>query len=213
MRPINVFREKKMDLTNTIIVSVVVALIYVFIIRPKKEKQAEQEKKDRQDLTDVSGVEYSKDKQTLVKAHSVAKDYDVPVGVSSIQDCAFQGRSELETINLGTVYHIGGNAFQNCINLKTVVFPKHMGSIGSYAFYGCKSLQQITVPDGIKEIKRNTFSKCTNLHTVVLADSVTYIGQNAFEGCESLAKIVVPKGTSERIAKLLPELSEKLIEE
>ena len=202
-----------MNLTNTIIVSAVVALIFVFIIKPKKEKQAEQEKKDRQNLTDANGVEYSEDKQILVKAHSVAKDYNIPVGVSSIRECAFQGRSELETINLGTVYHIGGNAFQSCINLKTVVSPKHMGSIGSYAFYGCKSLQQITIPDGIKEIKRNTFSNCTNLHTVVLADSVSHIVQNAFEGCDSLSKIVVPKGTSERIAKLLPELSDKLIEE
>ena len=206
-----------MDYTSTIIVSVAVGLIFAFIIKPKKDKQAAEEKKntekERLENTDEHGVEYSADKQTLIKGPSNLTAYTIPVGVSNIQDCAFQGRNELQSINLGTIYHIGDNAFQGCTNLKTIVFPKHMGSIGAFAFANCKSLQEVTIPYGIASIPKNIFSGCNGLQSITLPESISQIKRDAFYQCESLNKIIIPKGSMERFKKLIPkDLADKLIE-
>lgn len=41
-----------MNITNTIIVSIAVALIYVFIIKPRQDKKAAEAKKDLQETND-----------------------------------------------------------------------------------------------------------------------------------------------------------------
>ena len=59
-------------------------------------------------------------------------------------------------------------------------------SIGDSAFYGCKSLRSITIPDSVTSIGDEAFSGCESLERIKIPDSVTSIGDEAFSGCESL---------------------------
>jgi len=50
-------------------------------------------------------------------------------------------------------------AFENCINLTSIIIPSSVTSIGGYAFAGCRSLEKITIPDGVKDIEANAFEE------------------------------------------------------
>ena len=61
--------------------------------------------------------------------------------------------------------------------------------IGNSAFYGCTSLESITLPEGLTTIGNNAFTNCTSLETVTLPRTVTEIASSAFWGCTNLTSI------------------------
>ena len=63
--------------------------------------------------------------------------------------------------------------------------PKHL-QIGEYAFFNCKNLREITLPEGLKKISEGTFKNCKKLEKINIPDSVEEICKSAFAGCESL---------------------------
>ncbi|MBR1933173.1 MAG: leucine-rich repeat domain-containing protein [Prevotella sp.] len=58
------------------------------------------------------------------------------------------------------VISIGHSAFYNCKKLTTVLLPNHLISIGSSAFYGCSDLKDITIPNTVSEIGGGAFYGC-----------------------------------------------------
>ena len=81
---------------------------------------------------------------------------------------------------------IGHKAFYDCRSLMSVVIPDSVTSIGSYAFYNCSSLTSVEIPDSVTSIGYEAFYNCSRLTSVVIPDSVTSIGSYAFNGCSSL---------------------------
>lgn len=132
--------------------------------------------------------------------------------IEKIDDGTFSGLSNLESVIIPEgVQHIGNRAFENCSSLKRVVLPKSLISIGdvynssddlSYyeystygkTFYGCTSLEEITIPDNVTTMGNATFCGCTSLSNVTLSNNLTEIADNFFSGCSSLKSIVIPEG-------------------
>ena len=52
--------------------------------------------------------------------------------------------------------------------------------IDTNAFYKCRYIEKLILPDGLNEIRDNIFNGCDNLKEVVIPKSVTKIGQDAF---------------------------------
>ena len=77
------------------------------------------------------------------------------------------------------------------LGCKTSVIPTDgsVTSIGSYAFYGCTGLKNITIPDSVTSIGDYAFMDCTGLTSVTIPDSVTSIGERTFQGCRGLKRI------------------------
>ncbi len=67
-------------------------------------------------------------------------------------------------------------------------------SIGDYAFYECRSLATITIPEGVTSIGSSAFSGCSSLTAITLSEGVTSIGIKAFAYCSNLTAIVVAEG-------------------
>ena len=48
--------------------------------------------------------------------------------------------------------------------------PDGLEYIGAYTFYGCRSLEKITIPSTVKYINTSAFENCTSLKEIVFAD-------------------------------------------
>ena len=64
--------------------------------------------------------------------------------------------------------------------------------IGEYAFYGCRSLTSITIPNSVTDIRSSAFYSCGSLTSITIPNSVTYIGSGAFSDCSGLTSITIP---------------------
>ena len=64
--------------------------------------------------------------------------------------------------------------------------------LGEYVFTNCKSLVDVTLPNGMKTLPKGTFSSCTSITSIKLPESLTSINNYAFEGCTALETINVP---------------------
>ena len=111
-----------------------------------------------------------------------------------------------------SVCYIGRHAFEWTVNLRTVVFPyglktigesafAHSGIvatwimaslIGRSAFEDCKSLQWVYLDYNVTRVGDFAFRDCYSLKSVCIEDEVTAIGEGAFSGCVSLSKIIFP---------------------
>ncbi len=95
---------------------------------------------------------------------------------------------------------IPAHAFENTgitnsvISTIPVSSPGYVYSIGDYAFAGCTSLTNITIPDGI-DIGAFAFNGCTGLTQLTLPNSNCTIGTYCFAGCSSLTKITAQYST------------------
>lgn len=90
--------------------------------------------------------------------------------------------------------HDGTSFYDNLVNVK---IPEGFTTIGSNAFYGCKSLTSIELPEGLTTISSYAFQNCKNLTSIDLPESLTIINTSAFQSCTSL-KTINFKGTDEQ---------------
>lgn len=90
-------------------------------------------------------------------------------------------------------------AFQNCINLKSVVFESKslLERVGYATFADCSNLAEIVLPDTTTYIATFAFGACTSLKTIDIPSQVTYMGLNVFSGLTAEQTINVLGSTDE----------------
>lgn len=71
--------------------------------------------------------------------------------------------------------------------------PVSVKKINEYAFVGCSSIDEITLPEGLEEIETNAFGGC-GFETLTIPDSVTTIGKAAFTNCDNLEEVTIGDG-------------------
>ena len=91
---------------------------------------------------------------------------------------------------------ICNNAFFCCRSLTDIVIPDSVTSIGDKAFYRCSSLTSFVIPNGVTRIGNGAFLGCSSLKEVAIPNSVTSIGDGAFASCRSLSNIVIHDGVT-----------------
>ncbi len=86
---------------------------------------------------------------------------------------------------------IGKLAFYGCENLSAVNIPDTVLTIGELAFAGCSSLSMIDIGPRVSRIGNSAFYGCTSLHTVRLPYGLLHLGDQAFYRCESLLTVTI----------------------
>ena len=121
--------------------------------------------------------------------------------IASAYDCQVNGiyYNLIPKGNLAEVTYKDNNynSYSNVVNLPEKFTYEgveySVGSIGEYAFYGCRSLNSVNIPSSVTNIGIFAFSECNELTAVTIPNSVTTIGGYAFKGCRGLATIILPK--------------------
>ena len=91
-----------------------------------------------------------------------------------------------------TVAKIGDNAFYKCKNLDSVVMPNSIVTIGVSAFQRCTRLKSIIIPNSVYTISASAFKGDSSLTYVYIPNSVHNIGDHAFNNCINLDSITIP---------------------
>ena len=119
-------------------------------------------------------------------------------GVTSIGDFAFAGTAITSITIPNSVLSIGFNAFDLCSSLATATIGTGVTSIGSYAFYQCTSLTNVTFTptSSVLTINAGAFRNCSSLTTISIPNSVTSIGEAVFQDCTGLATATIGTGVT-----------------
>lgn len=117
-------------------------------------------------------------------------------GSASIPDRAFASCEYITKINLSEgVESIGVRAFYSCRSLESVVLPNSLTAIKDDAFFACESMKSIDFGTGLEEIGMQAFFACSSLDNVKLPDKVTELKSSTFALCSSLTNVDLNKVT------------------
>ena len=119
-----------------------------------------------------------------------------PSGVTVVGEGAFSDTTELLEITFGEgLETIGAEAFKNS-SVKTVKLPRSLKNLGAAAFYNCESLEMVSFASGsqLQAVAEGTFFGCTSLESITIPTFVKEIGgtdnNGAFYNCTSLKTVI-----------------------
>ncbi len=92
---------------------------------------------------------------------------------------------------------IGDDAFYDCKRLASVKLPEGVTRIGENAFKACASLESVVLPEGLKTLGEYAFSGCRELKRINLPESLEAIPAGCFQKCRALEKLSAGGNISE----------------
>ena len=115
---------------------------------------------------------------------------DFPQILQTIGGDAFNKSGIKNIYNLGNVSVIQSQTFMNCPNLTTAGLRNSpITSIGLGAFYGCKKLNRVGLPETLEHIGGSAFANCSDLYWIQIPAKVDSIATRAFENCTRLTEV------------------------
>ena len=128
----------------------------------------------------------------------------IPDNIMNIGMYAFDGCSKLQYNEYNNIYYLGNenNPYvvlvqPNSTSISSCEINKQCKIIECEAFYQCRSLESIIIPDNVVAIGAYAFCRCTSLKSVAIGNSTTTIGRYAFESCDSLKTITMPSSVTD----------------
>ena len=124
-------------------------------------------------------------------------EFHIPEGTEVIKDEQFKDVTNLKKIVIpSSVTTIGTNAFYGCSAEIAWAQGYKMTVLGEFAFAGYKGTS-LVVPNGVTCIEYKAFAGCIDLVSVEIPNGVTQIGASAFESCQNLTSVVIPDGVTQ----------------
>ena len=129
-------------------------------------------------------------------------EVNLPEGLTAINNESFYGCKKLTQIQLpSTLKSIHGGAFYDC-GLEQIVLPENLILLGASAdiscgaMEACTNLREIVIPNSVTTVGSRCFYGCTNLAKVKIGNSVKNIGVDTFLYCSSLTELTIPESVT-----------------
>ena len=132
----------------------------------------------------------------LVALSCFGRHLEIAEGRRVLGKGEFRGDTTLTSISLPlSLREIGPYCFEGCVNLKTVSIAdgNRTLKIGEYAFYDCRGLEEIKLPQGTI-LSTGVFQDCVSLEYLVVPGSVRELPRFFCSGCRSLRRVTLPSG-------------------
>ena len=129
----------------------------------------------------------------------------IPSSVSSLGQESFRNCTHLTTVNYNaanvtTSYNSSSSypPFYNATSIETFIFGDSVQTIPDYLCYGCSELTTLLIPRSVSSVGTYAFANCTKLGTVTFDPLVAPTINNSytFSGCSALTTINIPCGYS-----------------
>lgn len=138
----------------------------------------------------VNGIYYKKTSNNTVKVTYKELLYESYTGSVTIPS----------SIKVGSVTYkvtaIGDYAFYMCKNLTSVSMPNTIITIEACAFEKCSGLTNVTIPNSVTTLGVDAFSSCTGLKSIDIPNSVTKIDMLAFYNCTAMTSATIGSGVT-----------------
>lgn len=109
----------------------------------------------------------------------------------NIKDLAVFSSSNVICGNIGGDKHL----FVDGCELTKLVIPNGVTTIGEKAFFLCRSIVSVDIPNSVTNIENRAFA-CCSLDSIVIPGSVISIGDSAFYQCKSLTNVLIGDGVA-----------------
>ena len=130
----------------------------------------------------------------LLKCNSTDSTVVIPEGIKTIGNFAFMDNKNIRSVELPATVELIGEAAFSKSSIESVTLPSGLKQIKSDAFNGCRQLKHINIPEKVKKIPYRCFANCDSLEEVEMNPKIKEIGKMAFWGCRSLKKCDFPVG-------------------
>ena len=144
-------------------------------------------------------------------SHNNLTSVTIPASVTNIGYCAFDACFYLTAIHITDIaawckiqresssngyyknpFYVPYHLYLNDEEIKDLVIPDGVETIGYSTFSGCSELTSVSVPNSVTSIGEDAFAGCVGLTSVTLGNNVASIGPKAFSGCSGLTSIAIP---------------------
>ena len=128
----------------------------------------------------------------------------IPNSVTSIGEYAFRDCSGLTSVHISDIaawcnidfddpfsnpLRHAHHLYLNGEEVKDLVIPNSVTSIGDYVFTGCSGLTSVTIPNSVTSIGEAAFFCCSGLTSVTIGSGVKSIEWFAFHNCHELLDV------------------------
>ncbi len=137
---------------------------------------------ENKSLVSISGIIYNAAKTEIVcfPSNSTATTLVIPKEIVEIPAGKFEGCTNLKEV----IFEEGGTtplvirdkAFLGCYQLRKLVLPERLVSIGAYAFKECYGLTSVNIPKNVTAIGDYAFTWCYKLYEVYNESAIENIG-------------------------------------
>jgi len=138
-------------------------------------------------------------------AAKTTTEYTVPDSVEAIADRAFSGNSKIIDLNTGkNTKTIGENAFRNMSALTTLTMENSVESLGKMTFYfssysSSSKLESVTLSEKLKSLPEYCFYGCNSLEELTIPKSVELIDSGSIPSSVENVTIKSTGETSESL--------------
>ncbi|MEZ3591736.1 MAG: leucine-rich repeat domain-containing protein [Muribaculaceae bacterium] len=142
---------------------------------------------------DEDGVVYINSIAYMYRNETTPQTLEIKDGTTRISPnfIAIPNDNIREIILPPSLISIGDEAFKSLTSLKRIDWHDNIEAIGHRAFEECYNLGFKNLPAKLKTIGRYAFSNCKNIFSLTLPESLARLGDYAFEGCDGITNCVL----------------------